>query len=264
VDNKNKFNVIFFMLIIVITIFVFKTYYADKSEINRAIIVDGLVGYSNQTFITQATEILSSSGFECDVIEPNDVTVDFYQSLPSKGYDLIILRVHCGPLRRELSEGNYLPEGTAFFTTELYEADKYKGLQEKGLLAVARIQGDNLNRFFAIPPLFFEEMEENFVNTTIILDSCYGFWSDAPLIMAETLRQKGVIMFIGWNGEVQVEHTDAAIQNLIKKLYHEKLSVDESVNAVLNKIGPDPYYGSKLLYYPVESGNLVYKKNERN
>jgi hypothetical protein len=261
-DKRKRYVILFSIFMLVILSIFFKSFYSNESveEPNRAVIVDGLVGYPNQTFISQATKILSSAGFECEVVEPSEVTVDLYQNLPSEGYDLIILRVHCGPLRKELSQGEYLPEGTAFFTTELYETDKYERLQDKGLLAVARIQGDEANRYFAIPPWFFEKMDDSFVNTTIILDSCYGFWSDAPLIMAETLRQKGVIMFIGWNGEVQVEHTDTAILSLIKNLYEAKMSVDESIDAVMKNIGPDPYYGSKLFYYPIESGNLVLKK----
>lgn len=232
----------------------------QSSKENQAVIVDGLINFPNQTFIEEASGILTDAGFDVEVVKPSDVTVEFYRTLPSKGYDLIILRVHCGPLRRESAGGAYIPEGTVFFTTELYTPDKYQGLQSKGLLAVAKIRGDNENRYFAVPPLFFEALDGNFENTTIILDSCYGFWSDAPFIMSGTLRQKGVRMFIGWYGEVQAHHTDSAILALLKRLYIEGLTVSKSIDIVMNEIGPDPFYKSELLYYPLDSGGLVLKK----
>jgi hypothetical protein len=260
--KKNKY--VFFLTIlfvIIISIYIFHSKRIDdESSKQKAVIIDGLLGYPNLTFITKATNLLNSAGYKCDVIDPEDVTVELYQNLLTEDYSLIVLRVHCGPLRKDLGDGYYVPEGTAFFTTEIYDTKKYVKLQDRGLLAVARIQGDDENRYFAIPPWFFEEMGKSFVNTTIILDSCYGFWYDAPLIMAETLMQKGVTMFIGWNGEVQVEHTDAAVLKLIESLYQKKLSVDEAVSSVMRQIGPDPYYGSRLYYYPEESGNLILQK----
>jgi hypothetical protein len=232
----------------------------ENSLTLKAVIVDGLVNFPNQTFIEKTERLLLESGFEVDIINPPDVTVEFYQRLPSKQYDLIILRIHCGPLKSESIGGSYIPEGTVFFSTETYGPDKYVSLQDRGLLAIARITGDDENSYFAVPPWFFESIEEDFSNSTLILDSCYGFWYDAPLIMAETLRYKGIKVFIGWDGEVQVKHTDSVVLALLKELYKNSSTVADSVNSVMSHIGPDPYYKSRLIYYPFDSGDLVLKK----
>jgi hypothetical protein len=254
-----------YFLVIAISILLFFLYFnkspdPEKSQTLKAVIVDGLVNFPNQTFVEETEIVLMESGFEVDIVNPPDVTVDFYEKLPSKEYDLIILRIHCGPLKSESIGGSHIPEGTVFFSTETYSPDKYVSLQDKGLLAIARITGDNENIYFAVPPWFFESVEEDFSNSTLILDSCFGFWYDAPLIMAETLRRKGIKMFIGWDGEVQVEHTDAAILTLIKELYKNNSTIADSVDLVMSKIGPDPYYKSRLIYYPFDSGDLVLKK----
>jgi hypothetical protein len=78
--------------------------------------------------------------------------------------------------------------------------------------------------------------------------------------MANTLVEKGVILFIGWNGEVQVEHTDLGILELLENLYSQGKSVEESVNAVMIEVGPDPYYNSRLYYYPLETSDMILKK----
>ncbi|MBD3204842.1 hypothetical protein GF319_00690 [Candidatus Bathyarchaeota archaeon] len=255
--NRGKIIKVFLLLLL----FIFSLYLWDNNIDpnnnikDKAVIVDGLLEFSNSSFINTAAKILTDSGYEVSIIEPDKVTVDFYKNLPSRGYEIIILRVHCGPLRTEIGDGSYIPEGTVFFTTESYNAKDYQDLQNNGLLAVAKIRGNEEDQFFAIPPVFFENLE-NFHNSTIILDSCYGFWSGAPLVMAETLRQKGVRTFIGWDGEVQAHHTDAAVINLLKKIMLEGNTINESIEKTMNEIGKDPYYKTRLLYYPKASGDI--------
>ncbi|MBS7638464.1 hypothetical protein KEJ49_06255 [Candidatus Bathyarchaeota archaeon] len=222
----------------------------------RALIVDGLLHHPNQGFIDEASRLLAGAGFEVDVVGAEGVTVEFYRLLPSRGYRLIILRVHAGPVYRHLPGGGKIVEGTVLFTTELYDERRYADLQAAGLLAVARIYGRPEVSYFAVPPWFFEEASQGrFENSTIILDSCYGFYWEAPYIMAEALLYKGAKAFIGWDGEVQAEHTDRAVLELLRALL-DGLTVKEAVDRVMELVGPDPYYKSMMLYHPPEAASI--------
>lgn len=223
----------------------------------RALIVDGLLHHPNQDFIDEASRLLAGAGFEVDLVGAEGVTVEFYRLLPSKGYRLIILRVHAGLVYRHLPGGGKIAEGTVLFTTEVYDERRYADLQAAGLLAVARIYGRPEASYFAVPPWFFEEASQGrFENSTIILDSCYGFYWEAPYIMAEALLYKGAKAFIGWDGEVQAEHTDRAVLELLRGLLLEGLTVKEAVDRVMKLVGPDPYYRSIMLYHPPEAASI--------
>jgi hypothetical protein len=217
----------------------------------RAAMVDGLINYPSAEFVNESMRILSEAGYEVDYIGNEMVTVDFYKRLPSLGYDLIVLRVHCGPLFRRLSDGTEIPEGTVLFTTEAYDPKKYVGYQVKGTVAIAEISGILNEQYFAVPPWFFERNAEGrFPNTTIILDSCFGFYTQAPLMMAQALMERGARVYIGWDGEVQAQHTDAVVLSLLRSLYADKLTLAEAVERAMNENGADPYYRSVLLFYP--------------
>ncbi|MBS7652261.1 hypothetical protein KEJ13_03915 [Candidatus Bathyarchaeota archaeon] len=229
----------------------------------KALIVDGLLHHPNQGFIEEASRLLVEAGFEVDVVGAEGVTVEFYRLLPSRGYRLIILRVHAGPVYRHLPGGGKIAEGTVLFTTEVYDEKRYVDLQAAGLLAVARIYGRPEVSYFAVPPWFFEEASTGrFENSTVILDSCYGFYYEAPYIMAEAFLYKGAKAFIGWDGEVQAEHTDRAVLELLRALLVERLSVKEAVDRVMKLVGPDPYYRSIMLYHPPEAASMRLKPVE--
>ncbi|NIT60784.1 MAG: hypothetical protein GWN00_32640, partial [Aliifodinibius sp.] len=89
-------------------------------------IIDGLSDFPGERFISNASEILENSGYQVEVFEPEEVVVDLYQNLLSRGYEIIILRVHCGPLNDVLADGTKIPRGTVFFTTEEYSENKHR------------------------------------------------------------------------------------------------------------------------------------------
>jgi len=226
---------------------------ASYSSKPKAAIVDGLINYPSSAFVNESVKILSDAGYVVDYIGNEMVTVDFYKRLPSLGYDLIVLRVHCGPLFRRLSDGTEIPEGTVLFTTELYDTKKYVGYQVDGDVAIAEINGVPNERYFAVPPWFFERSAEGrFPNSTIILDSCYGFYEYAPLMMAQAFTERGARVYVGWDGEVQAQHTDAVILTLLRALYGDRLALSEAIERAMSEKGTDPYYQSVLLFYPDE------------
>ena len=157
-----------------------------------------------------------------------------------------------------------MAEGTVLFTTEVYDEKRYLDYQAAGLLAVARIYGRPEVSYFAVPPWFFEEASSGrFQNSTVILDSCYGFYWETPLMMAEAFLYRGAGVFIGWDGEVQAEHTDRAVLELLRAMLNDGLTVEEAVGRAMGLVGPDPYYGSRLLYHPPGAGSMRLRPPEK-
>lgn len=221
----------------------------------KAAIVDGLMHFSNPEFVEEATELLRDAGYHVDYVEGEEVTVDFYRRLPSLGYSLIVLRVHCGPLYRYLDDGTRIPEGTVLFTTETYDQKKYFNYQERGLVAIARITARPDELYFAVPTWFFDKCAEGEMqNATVVLDSCYGFYADMPLMMAKAFMGLGAKVFIGWDGEVQAEHTDSAVLTLLRALCEDDLTVEEAVERAMEEVGPDPHYRSVMQFHPTDVG----------
>jgi hypothetical protein len=222
----------------------------------RAVIVDGLLRYPNPVFVEEATSVLDASGFLVDYVGVEEVTVDFYRRLPSLGYDIVILRVHCGPLVSTAPNGTKVAgQDAVMFTAELYDPNKYVLDQADGFLAKARIVNIPDEQYFAVPPWFItQRMEGEFRDTLIILDSCYGCYS---MSMAQAFVSRGSGAFIGWEGEVGANHTDTAVLTILKGLCVEGLMVKNAVQEAMAEVGPDPYSGSTMLFYPSDRGDYV-------
>src|SRR5690348_4918124 len=63
----------------------------------RAIIVDQLQATQpNPDFRRQATDQLDAAGYSVDYVSGDQVDVEFFRDLPSKHYDVVLLRVHAG------------------------------------------------------------------------------------------------------------------------------------------------------------------------
>lgn len=210
----------------------------------RAAIIDGLQGFPNPEFIEETANILSENGFIVDLYHVENVTVGLYKRLPSLGYRLIILRVHCGPLIYTLPNGTKaVSRDIVLFTTEEYDQERYQQYQVGGLLAKARIVGQE-KLYFAIPLQFvYEAMQGRFNGTIIILDSCYGLFGKS---MPEAFISRGASTFVGWDGEVTANHADEATITLLRAHFNGGLSIEEA----LLEIEPDPFYGSSLHCYP--------------
>lgn len=205
-----------------------------------AAIVDGLSEeFPNQRLITEASKILKEGGYKVDVFNISSVTVSFYRSLPSKGYEILILRVHSAPM----DEGR-IP-GAALFTGEKREG-MYMLEQFMGWVRMAKTltRGE---KFYAVTPSFLEEaLEGHFKNTTILLMSCYGSIDDT---LGRILTERGAYAFVGWTDRVTPEHMDRAAILILEKLIGERLSLMEAVEHAAKTLGPDPVYGGELRAY---------------
>lgn len=109
----------------------------------KAAIVDQLyVLEPNQDFIDQAKAYLEASGFEVDIYQGEEVSVNFYRQLPKHQYKLIIFRAHSGLMQRQEDSQVMVKEETYLFTGEAYSKTKYVREQLTDQMLPARMTED--------------------------------------------------------------------------------------------------------------------------
>lgn len=209
-----------------------------------AVIVDQLsLTEPNPAFVDTATKLLEQADYAVDYYSGEEVTVDFYRDLPTRGYDLIILRVHSGLAREEGKPTGYV----SLFTGEPFDDTKHYEEGEAKLLGRARYY-DGSPEYFSIVPDFIDlSMAGRFPGTTIIVMGCDGLMTDTT---AEAFVRKGAEVVIGWNGPVSAAHTDKATERLLQHLVLEEYTAREAIARTMAEVGPDPDYDTVLLMYP--------------
>ena len=210
----------------------------------KAAILDQLEAFSpGSTFIEEAKKALTSAGFTVEYYPPEDVTVELYRKLPLLECRLIVLRVHSAVS----DDGGVYP-----FTSEPYSESKYPFEQLMGTVGKGSLTKDP-PYYFAISPSFVTyEMEGNFNGAMVILSTCHGLCSPK---FADRLMQRGVSVVIGWDGLVDLSHTDRATLVLLRSLI-EGSTVMQAVETTMREVGPDPQHGSLLRYYPLKNGKV--------
>ena len=216
----------------------------------RAAIVDQLSIHSpDQAFINATVDLMQQAGFAVDLYTQDSITVGLYGTLPSRGYELIVFRVHAGVDQKMTGH----PVG--LYTTETYNELSYPQEQLTDLVGMGRGFDGNDTVVFAVTPKYIEQRSAaNYPATMIVLMGCYGLFSrDLP----QAFIDRGASVVIGWDKLVGVDHTDIATLILLRYLLQEKLSVSGSVKATMKEIGPDPEYKSILGYYPLNRGDMA-------
>lgn len=197
----------------------------------------------NQTILG----ILNQTGLQVDYYPSEDVTVNFYRTLPLHNYKLIIFRVHS----TSETGSTDLPPWVVFFTSENYSNANYVSEQEDMRLVYVKFP-DVSQLYFGITPTFIQNsMEGTFNGTTIIAMGCEGLNKTS---MADAFIQKGAKAFISFNGPVQEEYTDNATVYLLRHLITENQTIQDAVKETMNDVGSDPEYKSVLLFYPNNAG----------
>jgi hypothetical protein len=210
----------------------------------KAVIVDQLSSVrENDAFIGNVTQELENYGFEVDLYQGSDITVDFYRQLPTHGYKLIIFRAHSGLL----TEDEVIQDRTVLFTNEEYSQLSHYAEQLKDQLVMARVDEDH-PMVFGIPPKFIREsMEGRFDDSVVIMMGCSGlFLRD----LAPAFIDKGASVYVAWNGSVELYYVDEATPYLMRQLCSGNLTIKEAVESTMDMIGPDPKNKAGLEYYP--------------
>jgi len=210
----------------------------------RAAIVDQLsVLQVNETFIMHVTSELEEFGFEVDLYQGEQITVDFYRKLPTHGYRVIVFRTHSGILE----EGEQVHEKTTIFTNEEFDWKKHQADVWHDRLFMAGID-DTRPRVFSIGPKFIRDgMQGRFNDTVIIMMGCAGIYLED---LAEAFVHAGASAYIAWDASVLLDYVDGATEHLVKQLCSEKATVGEAVVSTMAARGPDPRYEAELQYYP--------------
>jgi hypothetical protein len=248
---KNKLTYIFLAFALILACLIAYSHLNQPNQTShdqtaKAAIVDHLsLMFPNQTFIDMATAILQQAGYEVDYYSGGEVSVEFYRRLPTYGYSVIIFRVHSTAVAfegKELANSSIV----ALFTSDVYSGTKYVYEQLTDQLAKASFGPDYPGQpdYFAILPKFVVSgMNGGFHSTVIIMMGCDGLKYNS---MAEAFLQKGAKTYIGWNGPVAAQHTDAATISLIQNLLVKNQTVRQAIEETMKEKGPDPNYGSAL------------------
>jgi hypothetical protein len=215
----------------------------DGGEL-KAVIVDQLSSVKeNEAFVTNVTEELEKYGFEVDLCQGRNVTVDFYRELAANGYKLIIFRAHSGLL----AENEVTQDRTVLFTNEGYSQLKHYPEQLNDQLVMARV-GEGYPMVFGIPPKFItESMEGRFDDAVVIMMGCSALFVRD---LAQAFVDKGASIYVGWNGSVELYYVDEATPYLVEQLCSGNLPIKEAVDNTMEVIGPDPEHKAGLEYYP--------------
>ena len=220
----------------------------------KAAIIDQLSSmeeFTNITFVKTASNMLTTAGYQVTYYKGSDVNVDFFQTLPTDGYKILIFRVHSA-LRLENSTTDALTAPLDFFTSEPYSVETHVEMQELDQLDIVMYNPTSATRYFGINPNFImRAMEGSFEGAVIILEGCNGL--DGQLRsqgMLSALTYRGAKVIIGWNASVSENHTDMATLDLLQHLLVDNETVRQAINATSHEIGPDPAYNNQLLYYP--------------
>lgn len=215
------------------------------SSLRTAVIVDQLsLTQPNPDFIAAASATLARAGYRVDYVPGERVTVEFYRKLPSRGYDIVILRVHSGITTEvSLESGERVEkEYVSLFTGEPYRPDKYREEQLNRLGRALYYEG--ADPLFGIGPAFIEEsMEGDFQGALIIMMGCDGLRSRRT---AEAFLARGASAFVSWSKPVSAAHTDMATERLLEAILEEGLDVREAVARTAAEVGPDPSYKAEL------------------
>ena len=216
-----------------------------QTNTKRAIIVDQLIlTQPDPNFVSNSRATLAQAGYSVDYVSGDAVTVDFYRTLPSRGYDLILLRAHAGITTEvDATTGQRNNESyVSLFTNEAYDTSKYSSDQLNRLGKGTYTDGGD--PLFAIGPKFVtESMTGNFNHAVVVAMGCDGLRSNTT---AQAFLDKGASAFISWSKPVSGPHTDEATEKFLQHFLIDKESVQQAVQQTANEVGPDPNYAGEL------------------
>jgi hypothetical protein len=253
-QNKRLIYATIAIITIIILASIFFYIHPNQPSQPKAAIIDQLSSsqlsagsqHKNETFVKEVKELLYKRFSEIDYYSDN-ATVDQYSRLSSLGYKLIVWRVHSA-----LDPENYV----AICSSERYDPRKYEQYSVDQL-KLCNITGDPY-LYFAITPYFIKEcMSGRFEDTVIIFMSCNGL-KEGYYKTAETFIEKGVKVFISWDGWILPIDSDNAITLLLQYLINENNTISNAVNKIPKYSSP---FGppSQLEYHPISNDVSNYR-----
>jgi len=223
--------------------------------IPKAVIIDQLHDeLPNLIFQQNATEYFETAGYDVDIYNTKDITVDFYRELPSMNYEFIVIRSHATAFYFK-----YASE--AIFTGEKYSPKKHSVDQLSGHIGpAAPLNVAEINKmsqdivdsqtYFVFGSKFVDEkMVGKFPDSVIVLAGCYTTNSE---ILSQSLIDRGASVVVGWDDNVVPRQNDSVILALLEKMLVDGEVLPEAVSSVTNEFRL--YYSpAGLRYYPMDA-----------
>ena len=217
----------------------------QSAESWTAAIVDQLTiksEFANPAFSENCTSLLNASGFAVEYYQGEEVTVNFYKALPSKGRKILILRTHSA-VRDDT-------DWVDLFTSESYREGLYIDLASSRQISKAQMASDD-KWYFSVGPTFVTNSVSGRFDSecVIILMGCNSLNTTT---MAEALVSRGAKVVIGWTSWVSADYTDSFTLQLLNLLLAENAHTIKSAIRELNRQiveEPNPW-NATLVYYP--------------
>jgi hypothetical protein len=226
------------------------TFYFKAAVVDEESLTD-----PNPAFVQNVTTTLQDGGFTVDYVKGADVTVDFYENLPTDNYGIIILRVHSGVING--TNSNWV----SMATSENYSINEYVWEQLDDELVDVRLSS-NGESVFALGPNF--KMNGHFENTLIIMMGCDGLGVNGAAVymgLAEMLVNNGAKAYVGWSGDVSASGSDNAVEQLLQNLIVKRTTLGEALSLAPS----DPAWGAVLIGYPnSESSFVILQESPQN
>lgn len=255
---------------------------ANREPPRRATIVDQLsLTAPNEAFVESATATLRGAGHDVDYDGGTDVTVRFFQSLPARQDDVVVLRMHSARIANDGTR----TDDVALFTGERIDPTRYELCRLPDAPSTALAQAlatrpratgtpaaDSLSiagqsrtipvfydpkqaelPWFGLRPTLIErDLTGSFKpSSVVVLMGCDGLRSN---LMADAFTRKGAGTFISWDHPVSGPHTDASTERLLELMVTEGMPAAEGVKRTMAEEGPDPDYDGRLVLYTPPSG----------
>jgi hypothetical protein len=248
----------FFVALVLLAVLLLPVGCGGKQQDNtgyKAAIIDQLyLREPNPAFILEATNLLKSAGFEVDLWQGSQITVDFYRNLPSMGYRFILMRVHSGSLI-EIKNGQAteMPD-TYLFTAENYTTSRYVTDQLTNKVSYA-VMEENSPNVFAVNSEFIRDARGTFDKTVILAMGCE---SSRNIDLEQAFIAKGASVYIGWSDVVTLDHVDKVTLDLMKNFCTGGMTISQGISQTMASLGHDPYYNSYLKFFPeFNSGKTI-------
>jgi len=231
----------------------------NQDKIPRAVIIDQLSEeIPNENFQKKAIMIFEEAGYQVDLVEGKNVTVDFYKNLPSMNYKYIVLRSHA--IAKQNSDAPVI-----LFTGEPYSTEQYITEQLLGHVMRAapigfrdfnaNVPKDNWitvndtyryyeqpakyesyaeNEFFAISPKLVDElMVGKFPSSIILLGGCSTLSNPS---MAKSLIERGASTVVGWDDLIGSLDNDRALLAKLEETVTNNMEIEDAINSHMEKL----------------------------
>lgn len=107
-------------------------------------------------------------------------------------------------------------------------------------------ESGELPHFGLLPEFVEQDLAGEFEGApAVILMGCDGLRSQR---MAEAFIDRGAGAFVSWDQPVSAGHTDTATEELLRLYLSDGLEMERAVAGAMDEVGPDPTYGSRLVY----------------